>query len=310
MAFLKSKDEKLFKAVEGGDSERVRKLLENGASVDATTSDGSSQPLHQACTQGLADIATVLLDNGADVNKRTESDLAVAISSGLMKHLTDGTSSGATGALLGGSDGREGGSTPLMFAVLSCNVDLIKLLLAHPQIDINARNNAGATALSVSQNGVQPAHKEITELLEGAGALDLEVTVTSADQWGGEGAGTAMPTFAQDDENAEDGEDVEDDGDAEDDDDGDAGESAEDDGDAEDGEDDGDAEDGEDGGSAEDDGAGENAEDGGDGGSEADAEEGENAEDDGDGESDDAAGDDEDGADADEDGDGNEGAIH
>ena len=300
MAFLKSKDEKLFKAVEGGDSERVRKLLENGASVDATTSDGSSQPLHQACTQGLADIATVLLDNGADVNKRTESDLAVAISAGLMKHLTDGTSSGATGALLGGSDGREGGSTPLMFAVLSCNVDLIKLLLAHPQIDINARNNAGATALSVSQNGVQPAHKEITELLEGAGALDLEVTVTSADQWGGEGAGTAMPTFAQDDENAEDGEDVEDDGDAEDDDDG---ESAE---------DDGDAEDVEDGGSAEDDGDdadGENAEDGGDGGSD---EEAENAEDDGDGESDDAAGD-EDGADAeddDEDGDGREGALN
>ena len=209
MPFLKSKDEKLFKAVKGGDAERVRKLLDGGASVDTTTADGSSQPLHQACTHGKADVAKVLLDKGADVNKRTASDLAVAISSGLMRQLTEGTSSGATGALLGGGDGREGGSTPLMFAVLSGDVDLVKLLLAHPQIDVNARNNAGATALSVSQNGELSAHKKITKLLERGGALDLEVTVTSADQWGNDGVGTGMPQFAEDDGDGEDAADAE-----------------------------------------------------------------------------------------------------
>ena len=98
MALLKSKDEKLFKAVKGGDPERVKKLLETGASVDASTADGSSQPLHQACTHGMADVARILLDKGADVNKRTKSDLAVAIASGLMEHLTEVKSSGATGS--------------------------------------------------------------------------------------------------------------------------------------------------------------------------------------------------------------------
>ena len=199
MALLKSKDEKLFKAVEGGDPERVKKLLETGASVDASTADGSSQPLHQACTHGMADVAKILLDKGADVNKRTKSDLAVAIASGLMEHLTKGKSSGETGSLLGTGDGRKGGSTPLMFAALSGDVDLIKLLLAHPEIDVNARNNAGATALSVSQNGEQSAHKKITALLERAGALDLELTVTTVDSSGKEPTGTAMPLFAEDD---------------------------------------------------------------------------------------------------------------
>ena len=197
MALLKSKDEKLFKAVEGGDPERVKKLLETGASVDASTADGSSQPLHQACTHGMADVARILLDKGADVNKRTKSDLAVAIASGLMEHLTEGKSSGATGSLLGTGDGRKGGSTPLMFAALSGDVDLIKLLLAHPEIDVNARNNAGATALSVSQNGEESAHKKITALLERAGALDLELTVTTVDSSGKEPTGTAMPLFAE-----------------------------------------------------------------------------------------------------------------
>ena len=236
MAFLKSKDEKLFKAVGGGDPERVRKLLETGASVDATTVDGSSQPLRQACTHGMADIAKILLDKGADVNKRTESDLAVAIASGLMEHLTEGKSSGVTGALLGGGDGRKGGRTPLMFAVLSGDVDLIKLLLAHPQIDVNARNNAGATALSVSQNGEQSVHERIIELLERAGALDLELTVTSVDSSGKEATGTPMPYFAEDDDADGDEEDDGDEGDEEDDeDDGDEG-------DEEDDEDDGDDE--------------------------------------------------------------------
>ena len=93
----------------------MKKLLETGASVDASTADGSSQPLHQACTHGMANVARILLDKGADVNKRTKSDLAVAIASGLMEHLTEGKSSGATGSLLGSGDGRKGGSTPLMF---------------------------------------------------------------------------------------------------------------------------------------------------------------------------------------------------
>ena len=84
-----------------------------------------------------------------------------------------------------------------MFAALSGDVDLIKLLLAHPEIDVNARNNAGATALSVSQNGEESAHKKITALLEGAGALDLELTVTTVDSSGKEPTGTAMPLFAE-----------------------------------------------------------------------------------------------------------------
>jgi ankyrin repeat protein len=64
----------IIKAAKAGDLATVRTLLENDASlVNARDSDGST-PLHCAAWKGHADVVTLLLDNGADVNAKNTND--------------------------------------------------------------------------------------------------------------------------------------------------------------------------------------------------------------------------------------------
>ncbi len=64
----------IIKAAKAGDLATVRTLLESDASlVGARDSDGST-PLHCAAWKGHAEIATLLLDSGADVNAKNKND--------------------------------------------------------------------------------------------------------------------------------------------------------------------------------------------------------------------------------------------
>jgi ankyrin repeat protein len=78
-----------------------------------------------------ADIATRLLDGGAEVDVR-------------------------------GRDSR----TPLMYAALRGNIKVVRVLL-HAGADVNARNNDGSTALTLA---LEYGHKRIVELLIKTGA--------------------------------------------------------------------------------------------------------------------------------------------
>lgn len=59
----------LIIAVRSADLEEVRFLLNNGVDVDARTAYGRSA-LHEAALYGLPDIASLLIERGADVNAR------------------------------------------------------------------------------------------------------------------------------------------------------------------------------------------------------------------------------------------------
>src|SRR5215510_2943584 len=63
----------MIRAAKKGDTATVRKLLERDESlVGARDKDGST-PLHCAAWNGHADVATILLDAGADINDHNQN---------------------------------------------------------------------------------------------------------------------------------------------------------------------------------------------------------------------------------------------
>jgi len=96
-------DSELIEAVEEGDVERVRGLLERGADPDARDEDGRT-PLYIAAANGSVEVARLLLKHGADVNARAID-----------------------------------GSTPLHLAVAFGHLDVAELLLERGA-DVNAGN--------------------------------------------------------------------------------------------------------------------------------------------------------------------------
>lgn len=91
---LQSVDISLMQAIEKGDLPLVKKLINEGASINVELFNGMT-PIHQAAMSGHFDIVHYLLDSGADVNSKMAN-----------------------------------GITPLFIAVESQNPDVIKLLLS------------------------------------------------------------------------------------------------------------------------------------------------------------------------------------
>ena len=64
---LDPKAQELPRATRDGEQEKVRALLDEGGKVNARAPD-SATALHEAAMQGRADLAKLLIANGADVN--------------------------------------------------------------------------------------------------------------------------------------------------------------------------------------------------------------------------------------------------
>ncbi|KFV71063.1 Ankyrin repeat and KH domain-containing protein 1, partial [Dryobates pubescens] len=121
----------LAEACSDGDVNAVRKLLDEGRSVNEHTEEGESL-LCLACSAGYYELAQVLLAMHANVEDR----------------------------------GNKGDITPLMAAASGGYVDIVKLLLVHCA-DVNAQSSTGNTALTYACAG---GFVDVVKVLLKAGA--------------------------------------------------------------------------------------------------------------------------------------------
>jgi ankyrin repeat protein len=70
---MQSLDQRLCEAVWAGDLDLVKELVSAGANVDCYDEAMGDTPLHLAAEQGFTDIARVLLEAGADIEKTPRS---------------------------------------------------------------------------------------------------------------------------------------------------------------------------------------------------------------------------------------------
>ena len=147
-------DTPLHKAAEAGDVEKVRRLIAEGADVNAKGRDGGA-PLHAAADE--PEVAKLLIENGANVNAKALDDdtplhqadepevTALLLANGANVHATD-----------------VNGDTPLHKAD---EPESAVLLLEHGA-DVHAKNNIGWTPLDWA---IYEKNAEMRELLRSRG---------------------------------------------------------------------------------------------------------------------------------------------
>ncbi|MGL9757805.1 MAG: ankyrin repeat domain-containing protein [Wolbachia sp.] len=138
-------NEQLINAAKEGNIEQIRKLIEDGADVNAIN-EFRQTPLHKAIELGRRETAELLLEKGADVNAADrcgETPLHVAIRYN-RKELVELLLNG--GANINAVERRR--RTPLHVAV-RCNCKELVELLLEKGANVNAVDNKGMTPLSI-----------------------------------------------------------------------------------------------------------------------------------------------------------------
>jgi ankyrin repeat protein len=155
----------LMAAVESGQTEIAKVLLEAGASVNQRVKGANIDvPLAEAASEGQADVVRLLLDTKADVNARGAYGATALFFASQNGHAD------AVKLLLEAradvNAGLKNGATPLFTASQYGYADVVKLLL-EAKADVSIRKEDGHTALSVARAN---RHAEIVQLLRDAGA--------------------------------------------------------------------------------------------------------------------------------------------
>lgn len=156
-------DGELVAAVLGGDTARIRAMVQSGHRLTTPSRGGGYRPIHIAITAAKPDVVKLLLDLGADPNQtadrlRQPLPLAVATRSdaALLTLLVE------AGADVEGKD--EKGFRPLHAAAEVDNVVAVRFLLSH-RADTEARTIDGFTPLHIAcALGHLDAVKELVHL--------------------------------------------------------------------------------------------------------------------------------------------------
>ena len=190
-------DARLAEAVRRQDGEAVRKLLADGAPVNASGGDGFTA-LHWAAQRNDLEIAELLVAGGADAaaaDRYGVTPLALACTNGsggmverllragaavnaaqatgetaLMTCARTGMPAAVEPLLAGGADVNAAeaahGQTALMWAAWEGHTDVVSMLLAHGA-DVDARTTTGYTALLLA---AREGYRKTTQALLNAGA--------------------------------------------------------------------------------------------------------------------------------------------
>ena len=137
----------LMTAAKAGAFELARRLIERGADVDARNDNGGTA-LMFAAIPGHLETMTLLIDHGADVNAFGHFNWTA-----LMVAASKGHGDGVRLLLGNGADPNVQdtyGWTPLMRAVHGNKYDAVTALLEHERLNLEARDERGATALHVA----------------------------------------------------------------------------------------------------------------------------------------------------------------
>ena len=154
----------MIEAVKSGDIDAVKWLIAVGADVNATDNVGNTA-LISAAAEGYSAIVEMLLKAGADVDAQTLHGYRGW--SALMYAAREGHADIVRLLLDAGADVNAtlfSGTTALMDAASGGYPDIVRLLLAQPDIDVNAQDNNGGTALMAAGEG------DVVRLLLAAGA--------------------------------------------------------------------------------------------------------------------------------------------
>jgi ankyrin repeat protein len=159
----------LIAAAERGDPATVRRLLQEGAAIDARDQRGRT-PVMAATHGNHVDTVEALIQAGADINirdDRMDNPFLYAGAEGLLDILKLTIAAGADTKLTN----RYGG-TALIPAAERGHVAVVEQLLTHTDVDVNHVNNLGWTALleAIVLSDGGPRHQQIVQLLVDHGA--------------------------------------------------------------------------------------------------------------------------------------------
>jgi hypothetical protein len=169
---MSSLNEGLIEAASRGDLEKVKRLLNEGADVNAKNKYGQT-PLHWAATWGHLDIVKLLVDRGADINAKDEDGETPLHWAAANDHLDVVEFLLDRGADVNAKSGY--GQTPLHWAATYSRLDIVKLLLDRGA-DVNAKNGDGKTPLDLAR---ERGRWDIVNFLEKAVENKLEASGTS-----------------------------------------------------------------------------------------------------------------------------------
>ncbi|MCW3060909.1 MAG: uncharacterized protein JWQ02_2730 [Capsulimonas sp.] len=168
-----------FASVQFGSPETVTLLLEHGADVNALAARGSLTPLILAVRRPAPELVRILLAHDADketldgagqtalhsaVSPRNPRGLEIA---GILLDAGANVDCRVRYRHVPQETGRPG-TTPLMRAASTGNIEIIQLLVRHGA-DPNLRDASGRTALQIASNGRN--HQAAVDALQKAGAV-------------------------------------------------------------------------------------------------------------------------------------------